>query len=98
MTKQELTQLVLTEEELKNIDYALPQDWVNELMENRIDPRPYFVWDYNENKYGQPLNLAERFVEKFNNLPKAIGNANLDKERIGAMYATLSLVNEALNL
>ena len=97
MTKEKLAKMVLTDEEIDNIDYALPQNYVDHCMNNLLpDPRPYQVWYYNEDRIGSPINLAERFLEKFSRLPHIIGNADADKEAVGAMYATLNHVNEIL--
>lgn len=70
MTKQELANLVLTEGERKNIDYALPQQFVDDIMNMlNIDPRPFFVWSYDNEAPlgGRPINLAERFYQIYNN-------------------------------
>lgn len=67
MTKGELAKLVLTEQELKNIDFALPLNFVED-CENllAIDVRAYYVWSYIDTPIGgRPLNLAERYYEKF---------------------------------
>ena len=97
MTKEKLAKMVLTEEELKQIDYALPQPYVDHCnVLDMPDPRPYQVWMYTDSIGGEPINLAERFVEKFSKLPHIIGNADVDKEAVGAMYVALNHVNEML--
>lgn len=67
MTKVEFAKIVLTEEELKLIDYSLPQEFVedcNNLL--GIGHIPYTVWSYIDNRiFGKPLNLAELYVERF---------------------------------
>jgi hypothetical protein len=67
MTKGEFAKIVLTNEELKSIDYALPQMFVDDCMNLLgINPRPYFVWSYIDDKTtGKPLNLAELYAERF---------------------------------
>ena len=66
MTKGELIDLVLTDDQKRNIDTALPQNFVDDCMNLlNIDPRKYYVWSYMENNiFGKPLNLAELLVEK----------------------------------
>ena len=66
MTKGELIDLVLTDDQKRNIDTALPQNFVDYCMNLlNIDPRRYYVWSYMEDNFiGKPLNLAELLVEK----------------------------------
>lgn len=98
MNKGDLMKLVLTKDELRNVDSAIPLDWANAMRDRGIQPF-YYVWNYNENRiHGEPLNLCERFFTKYVKLPETIMGAELDKEKIGAMIATLSLVKEALCL
>lgn len=61
MTKHELAHLVLTPEELKNMDYALPDPFVADCQNLNIDPRPFFIWCHLDSVFGYPINLAERF-------------------------------------
>lgn len=66
MTKGELIDMVLTDDEKRYIDTALPQNFVDD-CENMldIDPRKYYVWSYMSDKLmGEPLNLAELLVER----------------------------------
>lgn len=68
MTKMELAQLVLTPDELKNIDYALPEEFVQDSINLlNVDPRPLYVWCYANSTFGYPLSLAERFYQIYNN-------------------------------
>jgi len=98
MNKGDLMKLVLTEDERKNVDTAIPLDWANAMRDRGIQPF-YYVWSYNENRiHGAPLNLCERFFEKYVKLPDTIMGADLDEEKVGAMISTLSLVKEALSL
>lgn len=88
MTKKELAELVLSRDELANIDYTPPQNFVDD-CENLlgIDVRPYYVWDYSKNKIGgQPLNLAERFFMAMQSAPdllKAVGEVLIQEELKG---------------
>lgn len=70
MTKRELIDLVLTDDEKRNIDTALPQQFVDDCQNLlNIDPRPYFVWSYMEdNLFGKPLNLAELLIHRKGNI------------------------------
>lgn len=92
MTKQELANLVLTEEERKNIDYALPQQFVNDIMNMlNIDPRPFFIWSYDNEAPlgGRPINLAERFYQIYNNAQNLWDNAQallIDAQDRGDCY------------
>ena len=65
MNKYQLSQLILTEKELKNIDYALPQDYVNACNKEEVpDVRTYTVWSYVNSILGEPLNLAELYIKR----------------------------------
>ena len=66
MTKGELIDIVLTDDEKRNIDIALPQNFVDDCTNLlNIDPRRYYVWSYmSENLIGEPLNLAELLLER----------------------------------
>jgi hypothetical protein len=66
MTKSELIDMVLTDDEKRNIDTALPQNFVDDCINLLdIDPRKHFVWSYMTDKLlGEPLNLAELLVER----------------------------------
>lgn len=83
MTKGELAKLVLTEEELKLIDYSLPQEFVedcNNLL--GIGHIPYTVWSYIDNRiFGKPLNLAELYVERFLSINPVFKNVIDENER-----------------
>ena len=70
MTKNELAQLVLKSEELRRIDYALPDDFVEDCRNLDIDPRPFFVWCYFDSIGGYPINLTERFYLIYQNAQK----------------------------
>jgi hypothetical protein len=65
MTKLELAKLVLSEEELNNIDVALPQSFVDDCMKIGIDPRFGFVWCYHDSIAGYPLDLMLKFYLKY---------------------------------
>ena len=67
ITKGKLAWLLLTKEEQAQIDYALPQDYVDRCIEQGApDPRRYTVWSYIKSGLGgEPLNLAELYVERF---------------------------------
>jgi hypothetical protein len=67
MTKGQLIDLVLADDEKRSIDTALPQNFVDDCINLlNVDPRGYFVWSYMENKIvGSPLNLAELYVERY---------------------------------
>lgn len=69
MTKGELIDLVLTDDEKRVIDVALPQNFVDDCMNLLgIDVRPFYVWMYpNGNVIGEPVNLAELLVSRFGN-------------------------------
>ena len=66
MTRAELIDMVLTDDEKRNIDTALPQNFVDDcekLLD--IDARKYYVWSYMSDKLmGEPLNLAELLLER----------------------------------
>ena len=71
MTKGQLIDLVLTDDEKRNIDPALPQHFVEDCRNLlNIDATKHYVWSYmTDNLIGEPLNLAELLVErKGNNL------------------------------
>ncbi len=68
MIKHEIAQLVLTQEELKHIDYALPNSFVEDYKNLlNIDPQPFFVWCYVNSIFGYPINLAEKFYMIYQN-------------------------------
>ena len=72
MTKKNLAELVLTKEELRQIDYALPQNFVEDCKNLlNIDPRPFYVWSYlNEPIGGYPVSLADRFLQIYGSTPQ----------------------------
>lgn len=72
MNKEQLAKLVLTEGQLKDVDYALPQRFVNEMSDKGVDVRQTFVWEYFNNMLGSPLDLGKLFVEKYSNAPELI--------------------------
>lgn len=66
MTKYELCQLVLTPEELKSYDIALPYNFVQDCQNLlNVDPTPFTIWCYKDSIGGYPINLAERFYETY---------------------------------
>ena len=68
MTKNELAHLVLTPEELKHIDFALPDQFVKDCVNLlNIDPRPFCVWSHQGSVGGEQINLAERFCMIYQN-------------------------------
>lgn len=69
MTKGELIDKVLTDDEKRNIDTVLPQNFVDDCQNLlNIDPRKYYVWSYMSDKFmGEPLNLAELLIERCKN-------------------------------
>jgi hypothetical protein len=69
MTKGELIDKVFTDEEKRNIDVALPQNFVDDCKNLlNIDARKYYVWSYMcDNFMGEPLNLAELLLERKKN-------------------------------
>ena len=70
MTKQELAELVLTDSEIRRIDYALPRSFVEDCRNLlNIDPKPLFVWIYDENAPigGRPVCLMDRFFKIYQN-------------------------------
>jgi hypothetical protein len=77
MNKEELAKLVLTEEEIKHIDYALPQNFLTD-AENLLgldydEVLSAYVWSYNENMVmGAPLNLINKFFQKYILAPELI--------------------------
>lgn len=62
ITKSELAKQLLTEAEQRNIDYAIPIEWIRSVQALGIDPS-FYVWSYNNKGcFGEPLNLAERLL------------------------------------
>jgi len=66
LNKSKLAEIVLTEEERKHIDITLPQEYVDKQVEmGAPDVRAWTVWSYIDSAvFGQPLNLAELYVER----------------------------------
>lgn len=58
---------------LKVFDYALPQRWVNKVMEaTGDDPVPHFVWCYDDNSiFGFPRPLTKKGSEIVKKLNKS---------------------------
>lgn len=68
MTKGDLIKTVLTEEEARNVDTALPHNFVVDCQNLlNIDARKFYVWAYWDDckAFGKPVNLAELYVERF---------------------------------
>lgn len=65
MTKGELMDLVLSEDELRNTDPAIPQKLFDELRELGVEPHGRFVMVYTD-KGGTLVDLYERFYHMFN--------------------------------
>ena len=87
--------LVFTEDELRNVDSAIPQPWADSMRDHGIQPF-YYVWNYNEpTRMGAPVNLCERFYEKFG---KVADVEMVDVDRLGALHSAQSLIIEALKL
>ena len=98
MNKGDLMKLIFTEDELKNVDSAIPQPWADKMREMGVQPR-YFAWSYNENRIGgAPVDLAAAFLERFNEMPHLLDKAEYDRNEIGALYSAIHLVNEALGI
>ena len=73
MTKGQLAGLVLTKEELTKIDFALPDMFVVDCKNLlNIDPKPFYVFSYMENKFGKPVNLAELFYFMYQHVPDLV--------------------------
>ena len=68
--------LVFTEEELKKIDMAVPLAWTEKMRDLSVENLFYYVWDYNKDILGEPLNLAEKFFAKFDTLPHLLSKAD----------------------
>ncbi len=70
MTKNDLAKLVLTADEYASMDIALPQNFVDD-CKNLLDinVRPFYVWCYNNNIGGFPINLTERFYQLYQSAP-----------------------------
>ena len=92
MMKYELAHLVLTKEELEQIDYALPLKFVEDCSNLlNMDPRPFMVWIYDREAPigGRPLNLAERFYQIYENAQNLWDNAQallIDAQDRGDCY------------
>lgn len=99
MTKKELAELILSPEELRFIDYALPQEYVDRTRDYNVpDVRYWSVWSYIDNRiFGQPLNLAELFIERCIVSPGLIEEFQINRERFAALVSTMKLVDEAIN-
>lgn len=98
MNKGEIMKLVFTEKELNgNIDTAIPQPWADKMREMGVQPF-WYVWSYLENRIsGAPVNLAEKFLEKYNALPKQIIEADITHDYMVAMGSAFDLITEAFN-
>jgi hypothetical protein len=97
MTKGQLIDLVLTDDEKRSIDTALPQNFVDDCINLlNVDPRHYFVWSYMENSVmGKPLNLAELYVERFLSIHASSGNIiDLNEEVVNNFLAIMKQVSE----
>jgi len=95
MNKGELMKLVFTKEELNSIDTAYPQPWADKMREMGVQPR-MFVWSYLEHRIsGAPVNLAEKFFEKYTGLPEV---ELQDPDHVGALISAQSLINDALGV
>lgn len=48
----------------RKIDYALPQSWVDEMLNNlHLDPRSHFVWSYEDNELGEPRPITKEGLD-----------------------------------
>jgi hypothetical protein len=66
MTKGELIDLVLTDDEKRNIDLNIEEDVVNDIQRvYHIDLQKYYAWSYIDNVRPCLLNLAELYIERF---------------------------------
>ena len=90
--------LVFTEEELKHVDSAIPLPWADKMRDLGIQPK-YICWSYNESKiFGEPVDLAAKFLERFTRQPHLLVNAEQDRNEVSALFSAISLVNGALGL
>ena len=66
LNKSKLAEIVLSDEERRKIDITLPQEYVDKQVEmGAPDARAWTVWSYiDSGVFGQPLNLAELYVER----------------------------------
>lgn len=106
MTKGDLAKLVLTEEEQKHFDFALPQAFVDECIHMGFDPRFTFIWDYNHSINGEPLDLAEKFFRQYRNTPRLVSvciglirkMADIDPKHTSDYYKQLIESEEILKM
>jgi hypothetical protein len=97
MTKQEIAELVFTKDQLRNIDFAIPMEWADKMRDMGVQPF-WYVWSYNEHRIsGAPVNLAEKFMEKYAAIPDTILKADVSFEYMKAMGSAMDLITEAFN-
>lgn len=98
MTKGDLMKLVFTEEELRNVDSAIPLEWADRMREMGLQPK-YICWSYNVNRiFGAPIDLAAAFLEKLTRKPEVLVPKNMEKNEVGALFSAINQVNHALGL
>ena len=92
MNKGDLMKLLFTEEERNKIDTAYPQAWADDMRSRGIQPR-WFCWSYNDpTPYGGPVNLAERFMERYCKLSESID----DPIAVGAVISAQHLIQTSI--
>ena len=95
MNKGDLIEMLFTKEERNKIDTAYPQEWADKMRMMGVQPR-WFCWSYNDpTPYGGPINLAERFMEKYGTLPEL---EHEDADYVGAIISAQHTINKALGL
>lgn len=59
-------------------DPALPSSFITDAINMSFDrPTMWYVWSYDNNSRGQPVNLAEKFFELIENT-KIVVNGNME--------------------
>ena len=61
----------LTDINDKMSDYSLPQSFFDLLTSNNVEP-DFYVWNYEDDQNGHPVNIAEEFFTKFKDTISAI--------------------------
>jgi len=83
---------------LTTFDYSLPQTWVDDVREKTgINPVGKVVWNYEENKCGQPFGLTREGVQLISIYNYILDHMSMvEKEYKDALYKIRGIVADCL--